>query len=110
MPKKKASKAKHGGRREGAGRKAATALRCPMCVILAEQLELAAEREKALMKQLGVKDAQIGQVIENKFETVRIVNKDLPQASGSAMPIEQLMDVEAVDDQQFIQKMSEITQ
>jgi hypothetical protein len=80
-----------------------------MCAVLKEQLEQAHDRELKLIKQVGEQSRQIGTVIENKFETVRVLRKDIPQADKPAMPLEQLMDVEAVDDQQFIQNMSEIT-
>lgn len=102
-------KTNHGGARPGSGRKSASALRCPTCVILAEQLRLASEREKSLLKKLDVKDAQIGTVIDSKFETVRISNLPRPEPDKPAMPIDQLMDVEAVDDGQFLKTVSELT-
>lgn len=106
---KRKQKPSHGGRRKGAGRKPADALRCPTCVILQQQLQQAHEREQKLIKQLGEQSRQIGAVIESKFpETVRIAPSQLPQQTGQAFPVEQLTDVETVDDQQFIQTVSEM--
>lgn len=100
-------KSNHGGRREGAGRKPANALRCPTCTFLSEQLQLAHDREQKLIRQIGEQSRQIGQVIENRFETVRVAHKDLPQADKSAMPIEQLQDIP--DDQEFVSTVAGLT-
>lgn len=106
LPKQlKKIKTNHGGARQGAGRKPANALTCATCQILSEQLRAANEREKALMKQLERKDSQIGMVIENKFETVR-VSGPLPQMEKPALPVDQLMDVEATDDQGFLNALA----
>lgn len=99
-------KSNHGGARPGAGRKPANALTCPMCSILARQLELAGEREKVLLKQLGVKDAQIGTVIDSKFETIRVSNQPLPEVDRPAMPLEQLTDVDQTSDEEFLNTVS----
>lgn len=106
--KKKARKSNHGGARAGAGRKAAST--CPMCAILAEQLKLAGDREKLLMKQIDRKDQQIGTVIESKFETVRVSNQPLPEPDRPAMPVEQLMDVEGVSDEDFLRMAPKVIQ
>jgi hypothetical protein len=108
--KTKAKKTGHGGRREGAGRKSASALTCPMCVILARQLELAQEREKGLMRQIAQQSGQIGTVISNKFETVRISGQPLPEAGKAVMPLDQLVDVETVEDEQFVETVAGMMQ
>jgi hypothetical protein len=102
---KQTKKSGHGGARPGAGRKPAE-LACPTCKILSQQLELSQQREAKLLKQLERKDAQIGCVIENKFETVRI-NCPMPQPDKPALPVDQMMDVEATDDQGFVDTIAQ---
>jgi hypothetical protein len=75
-------------------------------MILSRQLELAAERERVLLKQLGVTQAQIGTVIDNKFETVRVSNQPLPEVDRPAMPLEQLTDVDQTSDEDFVNTVS----
>lgn len=77
---------------------------CPTCAILLEQLREARNREARLNRQLEKKDEQVGMVLQSKFETVHIAADKVPESSGPLLPIESLMDVQAYDDQAFIDK------
>ena len=78
-------------------------------MLLAEQLQQAHEREQNLIRQLGEQSRQIGTVIDNKFETVRVTASQVPVAQSPAFPVDQLTDVESTDDQDFVRQVSEMS-
>ena len=108
--KAKRKKSGHGGARKGAGRKPGSVNKgCVTCALLTRQLEAAERREQALLKQVSKLTDQIGCVIENKFDSVRITPEQMPEPSGPTFPVEQLMDVHAHDDSDFISTVKEMT-
>lgn len=80
---------------------------CPTCTVLLEQLKEARLREARLCRQIERKDEQIGTVIHSKFETVHLSSEHRNDEKMSpVLPIDSLMDVQAHDDEAFLQQVA----
>jgi hypothetical protein len=83
---------------------------CPTCTILLQQLDEARKREARLSRQLETKDAQVGMVLQSKFETVHLSSENTPENStGSVLPLDSLMDVNVTDDTEYINRVASMT-
>jgi uncharacterized protein (UPF0179 family) len=87
---------------------ASTEQSCKSCQILNEQLREARLREQRLTRMIEKKDAQIGMVLESKFETFHVSGEQPKSEIGPVLPIESLMDVNNYDDEQFVRKAEEM--
>lgn len=80
---------------------------CPTCAVLLQQLNEARLREARLCRQIELKDEQIGTVIHSKFETVHLSSEHgSNEPMKPVLPIGSLMDVQAHDDEAFLQQVA----
>lgn len=84
---------------------------CSTCTVLLEQLKEARLREARLCRQIERKDEQIGTVIHSKFETVHLSSEHgNNEPMKPVLPIDSLMDVQAHDDEAFVNQVRSVMQ